>query len=346
MDDWKQEWIRYARGLVGDATHCRACEQVLGLDATARMDAADLRWPGYVGATYRPGGLLMAATVHREFASGKPPLPAADRDRLVGATRSWRDGTLGDEQWLEQVREVYTTGFARHWPVGRLSRALGRRIGLSLGDLAYVNAARCQVAENPPPRGAGAVKRGVVALCSRDYPLAGLVAVLRPAALLVVKGTHDAASAALQATGVPVVVVDQRQLGLRAPFPGRALALPYGTGVDAWAPALRDLLANRPAASAAPRVTTAARSGPRGSAADRPVAKASVAPGTGHRPIRPAGGGPAPTRPKRTGCRPVHLHSSVTAPANGRRKRERERERERMTQVQGRPGVVSRQQQP
>jgi len=83
LHEWKREWLAHARQLVADTEHRRACERALGPAATERMDASDLRWPGYVGASYCPGGVLMAATVHREVRLW--PAPAArDRARQVG----------------------------------------------------------------------------------------------------------------------------------------------------------------------------------------------------------------------------------------------------------------------
>ncbi len=230
LHEWKREWLAHARQLVADTEHRRACERALGPAATERMDASDLRWPGYVGASYCPGGVLMAATVHREFASGRPPLLETERDRLVEATRSWRDQRLHDDLWLAEIQSVYANGLTRHWAVGRLLRALDDKIGLNVAEFAYVNAAKCQVVEQPPPPKAAAIKREVVALCSGDYPLSKLASILQPGALLVVKGTYDVAATALEATGVPVVVVDQRQLCLRAPFPDPRLTCPTARG--------------------------------------------------------------------------------------------------------------------
>jgi len=53
--------------------------------------------------------------------------------------------------------------------------------------------------------------------------------------------------ATLETAGVPVVVVDQRQLSLRAPFPRHHKALPYGARIDSWAPVLHQLLTEGPA---------------------------------------------------------------------------------------------------
>ena len=74
----------------------------------------------------------------------------------------WRDGDLDDDEWLGHLRAVYSAGFTSHWAVGRIIRGLRTRIGLEVAELAYVNAARCQIVENPLPRRSAAIKRGVV----------------------------------------------------------------------------------------------------------------------------------------------------------------------------------------
>ena len=53
------------------------------------VDAVDLRWPGYLGAEYRRGGVVCVANVHRDFASGGFGATAAVK--LVDDTRAWRD---------------------------------------------------------------------------------------------------------------------------------------------------------------------------------------------------------------------------------------------------------------
>ena len=217
-------------------------DNVLGSVAVAAADAADLRWPGYLGSAYRPGcSILLVATVHREFASGIPPLPKDLRDRFVEATRAWRQGRLPDEDWLEVVRETYMAGLGRHWAVGRLIRGLSSRIGIGVEDVAYVNAARCQLVELPPVPNRAEIISNAVALCGRAYPISSLAQRLSPAALLMSKGTFDCARGALP-PGLPTFVVDQRQLLLRASFVSGSKRLSPGTLIDEWAPVLAEIL--------------------------------------------------------------------------------------------------------
>ena len=184
----------------------------------------------------------MAATVHREFASGRPPLPETATAKLVCATRAWRDAEVDDETWLGEMRRVYAAGLGHHWIVGRLLRSLRDRIGVKVGDVAYVNAARCQVVENEPRlHGISAIKTAVVGLCATSYPLIDVTSILQPAAIIVSKGTFDAAAFDME-IGPPIFVVDQRQLVLRRTFNFHGSSLPYGTGIDLWSPLLGKIL--------------------------------------------------------------------------------------------------------
>jgi hypothetical protein len=239
---WEEAWLHAARLLLDDDAHRSACDRRLGAEAVERADAGDLRWPGYLGSEYRPGGLLVAATVHREFASGSPPLPPEARDRLVRSTRDWKHHQIRDDEWLADLRAVYSAGLERHWAVGKILRALGSRIGLRVAEIAYVNAARCQVVEDAPQLEAlAAIKKGVVSLCSRAYPLAELVQVIRPGAIVVTKGTFDLASATLP-RDVPTFVVDQRKMWLCLRYIDSTGLLPPQSRIDQWAPALGRVL--------------------------------------------------------------------------------------------------------
>jgi hypothetical protein len=240
---WMAAWLDHARRLLTDEGHIRACDKILGDDAVARADASDLRWPGYVGVSYEPGGLLLVATVHREFASGSPPLPEALRDRLVAATRDWRDRRIDDEAWLAELRVAYVAGLGTHWNVGKLLRNLGRRIGVTVERVASVNAARCQIVENPPPIGHVQAKKGVLVACAADFPIADVLQILQPGLLIMAKGTYDAA-ASLLPDGVPLVVADQRQLCLRAPLTVDGNELGVTTKIEVWAPKVAHLLAD------------------------------------------------------------------------------------------------------
>ena len=240
--EWEADWLGYARRLLNDTQHKLACDLALGTEAIRRSDADDLRWPGYLGSAYRPGGLLIAFTVHRELASGRPPLPDQARDGLVAATRAWRNESIDDSEWLTILRATYSAGLGRHWTVGKLLGHLGRLMPLRVDEIAYVNAARCQVVENAPVLARRRqIIKDVVERCTIDYPLRDLTAILKPAALVVPKETFDVARDDLPPE-VPLFVIHQRRLCLQVSHRSGSWDLPAGTLIADWAPALWDLL--------------------------------------------------------------------------------------------------------
>jgi hypothetical protein len=135
--------------------------------------------------------------------------------------------------------------------VGKLLRGLGSRIGVHVADIAYLNAARCQLVENPPVARDAQIKASVVGLCSREYPVAEVVRLLRPSALVVTKGTYDVAAAALD-VNVPVFVVHQRQLCLQSPFAHQSTAHAVGTRINDWSTTLGVLLERARESSGSP----------------------------------------------------------------------------------------------
>lgn len=88
-DDVETGWLAYARSVVSDREHIARCAAKGGSPEHDGVDAVDLRWPGYLGAEYRRGGVVCVANVHRDFASGGFGATAAVK--LVDDTRAWRD---------------------------------------------------------------------------------------------------------------------------------------------------------------------------------------------------------------------------------------------------------------
>lgn len=236
----EQEWLRYARTVVSNLEHQRACAIAGGSPAHPGVDATDLRWPGYLGERAELGRCVLAmGNVHRNFASGA--LTTAHRDRLVSATRGWRDGVVDDEAYLAATRAVYTAGLAG-WTVGKHLRFVLRTLGLDVSALAYVNAARCQYPEVPPVLpGAAATKLRLQALCLRSFPLADLVAFLQPRLVLFTStSAFDATEAAEVGsdTGRRRVCLHQLNGTLARELRLANVVLRVGTRREVWAEAV------------------------------------------------------------------------------------------------------------
>lgn len=97
---------------------------------------------------------------------------------LAAANRSWRARETSDAVYLEATRRLYRDGLAA-WTVGdRLGQVLAAS-HLTIDQIAYTNAARCQLP--PRPRGGhAATQRRLVKACQRWLPLADVVEATRP----------------------------------------------------------------------------------------------------------------------------------------------------------------------
>jgi hypothetical protein len=231
----EHNWLAYAREVLTDTTHRSACAAAGGSPAHPGVDAKDLRWPGYLGAGARRGHTVLAiGNVHRNFASGT--LGVADRDLLVTVTRGWRDRQRSDSEYLAGVRQVYLAGL-NGWRVGTHLRYALDVLGLDLSAIAYTNAARCQYPEIPPrlPR-AAQTKLAVQAMCLRRFPIARLVDMLAPRAVLFTSTSAFDAATSVGPTGdTPWVCLHQFSGRLTRPARLASGVLPAETVRAVWA---------------------------------------------------------------------------------------------------------------
>lgn len=256
----EKAWVAYAHDLLDDSDHLRRCSKAGGspigsvLDPQNRLDS-DLRWPGYLGREYRPGGVLCVAMVHRDFESnGAGPEVRAD---IVEGTRGLRDRTITDTEYLERVRSGYEAGLAKWLVGGRLGKTLDA-LFVPLTSVAYVNAARCQVPEDwshlsdqdrqEALATCNKIKGKVLKLCWADYPITRIVGLLRPSFVLFASAPtydrYDLAAPTPELTGVASACIHARRAAgtlLRSLRVGD-LTHPEGTPLQDWAPTVRALL--------------------------------------------------------------------------------------------------------
>jgi len=172
ITDLERRWLDYASSVVSDKSHRDECVKNGGIGIEDRS----LRWPGYLGEGYRKNGLVVIANIHRDFASGRASADLA-RD-LIRSTRKWRDSPrtfFGDQEYLRINRRCYKQGFKK-WTVGGIVRKFIGQVGLSLDDIVYFNAARCQAKKGPCKK--------LQRLCMDRFPLEGHIAMLRPRLIL------------------------------------------------------------------------------------------------------------------------------------------------------------------
>lgn len=217
------------------------------------VDATDLRWPGYLGRSYGPGGVLCVATIHRDFASGG--VGPEIRDSLVTGTRQqWKDERVSDAEYLSVVRRCYTHGLNR-WTVGTNLGAALRLLGVGIEEICYTNAARCQYPEiEPKAPDAGAIKLRLVKLCLGRFPIAELAKADQASTVLFTNVTaYDQVAPTLPDEVTPVSIHQWLARG-RAPLT-RPLTIdgttwPVRAQVAEWAPALKAQIEhNRPPAT-------------------------------------------------------------------------------------------------
>jgi hypothetical protein len=167
----ESSWLDYAWQVFTDQVHIRECELAGGTS----IEDPQLRWPGYLGARYEAGGLLLVANIHRDFA---PRVGIESANRLIGCTRAWREAgrsVASDREYLDANRACYIEGLQR-WNVGKWFSKFISLIGIEFDQVAYLNAARCQAVE-------GACQP-LQRLCLRRFPIEQIVAVLQPSVIL------------------------------------------------------------------------------------------------------------------------------------------------------------------
>jgi len=168
----EQRWLDYCWSVLTDRDHIQQCEQAGG----AGLEDKSLRWPGYLGSAYKPGGLLLVANIHRDFASGQAVSALASN--LVSTAKSWRDGGRSDKsdrQYLSAIQLCYFQGLSQ-WKVGKWFAKYLAKSGESFEQIAYVNAARCQARRGTCPE--------LQRLCLARFPLDDLAAFLKPRLIL------------------------------------------------------------------------------------------------------------------------------------------------------------------
>jgi hypothetical protein len=169
---FQRNWLDYSWSVLTDQSHIDACKQSGGRG----IDDASLRWPGCLGRLYMPGGLLLIANIHREFASGHASAELAAR--LVACTKKWRDGgrsASADAEYLWTNRACYLEGL-ESWKVGTWYEKFLKMAGLQFEHVTYLNAARCQALEGACPQ--------LQKLCLKRFPISHLVDILRPNLIL------------------------------------------------------------------------------------------------------------------------------------------------------------------
>lgn len=229
-------WLRYAREVVSDQDHRRACAARGGSDPDAVLleretgrpasFAEDVRWPGYVGRDYRRGDVLWISNIHRNFDSGG--LTASFADASNDCIRQWRDGRTDDESFLSEIRAVYELGL-RRWTVGSWSGRALLALDVPIEAVAYTNVAKCQ-----------AVGTGtrLQRFCIQRWSLRSIVQLLEPGLVLLTSATGLARSGP-ESWPCDVVGFSQRNGRLLVGSPWKPPGTTGAVAFECWMSALR-----------------------------------------------------------------------------------------------------------
>lgn len=189
-------WLDYSWRVVNSpCSHIEECRANNGSPDVGQRHAPQwMRWPGYVGARWRPErGLLFIGSVHREFDVGlsrapEPELRALEDD-LIAANRSWRESgrsAASDDAYLTGTQAAFAAMW-RRWPRSRIFEPFVAGLGLDADEVAWTNLAKCQVFrfDRDTGRRLKDFQEDLQSICQPLYPVADTIALLRPRATFV-----------------------------------------------------------------------------------------------------------------------------------------------------------------
>lgn len=207
-EPWELAWLQWARGVVrtkdDQLEHFAWCQKRLGIGAYLHDEASDpasgpdLRWPGYVGNSWKPGaGVLFLGSVHSDFTklNGGAGSDArlADVRRLADAIRDYAsrnaDDTEAGSRFLAASRQGYTA-LAPGWTRGRVLGAVLDAVmpeatpAEGFARSAWTNLAHCRARPRHTPGGEYPLQRACSGRAGA-FPIDALIGTIWPAAILV-----------------------------------------------------------------------------------------------------------------------------------------------------------------
>lgn len=174
------EWLDYAWD-VARCDHLEKCRTQGGgaVNNGCNPRFPDLRYPGYVGTDYQPGGVLCVGMVHNGRA-----LFAGSFIDAEAATKEWLDTSrANDDAYVSGLRTGYEGVLAGWGPWEQLGEPTKIILGVATDQeairrIAFTNVAKCWTI----PRTGSDSK--VMSLCKRKVPMKRLVRILMPSVVL------------------------------------------------------------------------------------------------------------------------------------------------------------------
>ena len=180
MNETEAKWLEYACGIATCPDSHRAKCIALGA-ATSQPGCCvgnDLRWPGYLGANYRPGvGVLFVGAVHGAESPDASDDLKRTSDALTNLLKGWTAQPRSrsrDEQFLRDFQRAFVKA-AVLWKRWKVFAKILEALKLSIEQVAYTNLAKCKAYD----AGYKHIK-----LCQSEFaPISSLVQTLNPRAI-------------------------------------------------------------------------------------------------------------------------------------------------------------------
>lgn len=181
MMDWERSWLDYAYDMMRDANFACTCEP---------YSNGEIRWPGYVGSSYR--GVLLVGARHNVAGLRKAGLNAGPLRRYVEELRRWTASARvenTDRRVLEAMRSAYRHAYpiwAKPGSVWGIFDLIRGHMGLTWDDVASVNLARCYEPETRTGEDDAHIRSH-----ARMWPLDRIVKQLKPKLVFVAKDSDS-----------------------------------------------------------------------------------------------------------------------------------------------------------
>jgi hypothetical protein len=179
MTHLEKNWLDYAWRVLGYSECCTGVS----------------KWPGYLGARYEEGRVLIVGAVHNAAELFTP-----DIGQLAAMGCDWRRGAVSDERYLSAIRWAYERSKTT-WEkntVWRNLRNLREELGIDFDQTAFTNLAKCLLSpgENPD---------ALFVKCNNHFPLHELIRRLDPVAVFIAKSSEKSRKVFNQYRGRPII---------------------------------------------------------------------------------------------------------------------------------------------
>jgi hypothetical protein len=179
---FERSWLAYARRVLVERTECD-CDD-------------DIQWPGYLGAKYAEGRLLLVGAIHNA-----PVLEASGLSSIATFARTWaftEPNDEGDETYLKTVRGAYLAAIPQwkqwHNDNGHLVtgtvwtnfKKIVDRLELSFEHVAFTNLAKCALPAGTKP----SVEFQRIRRHESVTSISSLIAMLKPRLVIIAKDSR------------------------------------------------------------------------------------------------------------------------------------------------------------